>query len=239
VRRILPVPVLRALRKVQGTGLIPPRATVDFGDIGATTPLTAGYGFSRGTPIDRHYIGCFLEGCREDIRGRVLEIENSNYIDRYGSGVTQADVLHVSDPGPGVTIVADLREPGVLEDEAYDCLVVTQMLHLVYDMERVLRHLHQALKPGGVMLATVPGITPVDWDEWRDDWYWSLTANAARKLFSDVFGQSNVEVVAYGNVLAATCLLQGIAVEDIGTAKLAPVDPSYPVTVAIRARRER
>lgn len=37
-------------------------------------PLSASYGFDRGTPVDRLYIEEFLKLHSDDVRGRVLEI---------------------------------------------------------------------------------------------------------------------------------------------------------------------
>ena len=39
-----------------------------------TSPLSDVWGFDRGTPVDRYYIECFLEGQRRDITGRILEV---------------------------------------------------------------------------------------------------------------------------------------------------------------------
>ncbi len=64
-----------------------------------------------------------------------------------------------------------------------------------------------------------------------------FTAHLARVLFAKEFGEENVEVNAYGNALAATCFLQGIASEQVGEDWLEPIDPAYPVTITVRARR--
>src|SRR5437870_3400829 len=60
-----------------------------------TTPLSEAWGSDRGTPVDRYYIEQFLDRHREDIRGRMLEVRDSRYTSRFGSGVTAADVLDV------------------------------------------------------------------------------------------------------------------------------------------------
>src|SRR5947207_406343 len=49
-------------------------------------PLTK-WGAERGTPVDRYYIERFLERHRADIRGRVLEVRDSRYTDRFGTSV--------------------------------------------------------------------------------------------------------------------------------------------------------
>ena len=45
-------------------------------------------------------------------------------------------------------------------------------------------------------------------------------------------------VTAYGNALAATSFLWGIAVEELDSSDLDYVDPYYQVTIAIRAVKE-
>ena len=44
-------------------------------------------------------------------------------------------------------------------------------------------------------------------------------------------------VERYGNVFAATAFLQGLAVEELDTSDLDPIDQAYPVIVALRARK--
>jgi hypothetical protein len=92
------------------------------------------------------------------------------------------------------------------------------------------------LKPGGVVLATVPGITQLSDDEWNPSWHWSLTTNSARRLFAEVFPPGAVEVAAFGNVLSASCFLHGVADSEITRAELDFFDPEYPVTVTIKAK---
>src|ERR1044071_9523598 len=77
-----------------------------LGSLHRTTPLSDHWGFDRGTPLDRYYIGRFLEEHRQDIHGRVLEVKDSNYTDRYGVGVQRRDVLDIDPSNPHATIVA-------------------------------------------------------------------------------------------------------------------------------------
>jgi hypothetical protein len=83
----------------------------------------------------------------------------------------------------------------------------------------------------------VPGISRIDRGQWGTDWFWSLTAAAATRLFGGVFGADNVHVDSHGNVFAATAFLQGLAVEEIDIAKLQVQDACFPVIVAVRARK--
>ena len=98
--------------------------------------------------------------------------------------------------------------------------------------------MHRALKPGGVLLLTCPGISQVDRGEWGATWFWSITENAAERMFGDVFGAANVAVETRGNVYAAVCFLEGLALEEVEAAKLEVLDASYPVIVTVRARKQ-
>lgn len=215
---------------------LPRPGRVRMGDLARTEPISSAFGYDRGTPIDRYYIENFLEARRSDIRGRALEVGETVYSRRFGSGVTAQDVLHVRDH-PDATIVGDLALPGTLPPDSFDCIVLTQTLHLIYDMRSAVAGLHRALRPGGVALVTVPGVSSIDRGEWGESWCWSLTGQSASRLFGEAFGVDNVEVEVYGNVYAATSFLHGLAVEDVEQAWLNRTDPSYPVTVAIRAVR--
>ena len=211
---------------------------LSFGDFGKTTPLSRHFGFDRGTPIDRYYIEKFIAMHADDIRGRVLEIGDATYSSRFGgASVTKCDVLHVHDRNPLATIVGDLSKRGTLPVKAFDCQIITQTLHLIYDMRSAVEELYNALRKGGILLLTSPGISQIDRDEWGENWFWSITAASAGRLFGDVFGPSNVSVRCYGNVFAATAFLQGVSLEEVAKVKLDVVDEAYPVVVAVRGRR--
>jgi glycosyltransferase involved in cell wall biosynthesis len=237
LKRALPPGVIFSLKRLAGRRPPPPLGRVRFGDFDRTSPISLDFGFDRGTPVDRYYVQAFLAAHGGDIRGRALEVGDASYCRQFGTGIVRQDVLHVAAGNPGVTIVGDLSVPGVLPEEAFDCVVVTQTLHLIYDMHAAVVEMHRALKPGGVLLLTCPGISPVDRGEWGATWFWSITSAAAKRMFSEVFGAANVAVEARGNVYAAVCFLEGLALEEVDTAKLEVIDASYPVIVTVRARK--
>lgn len=235
-RKRLPSSAIQFLRRLRG---VVPFGRFNFGDFGRTQPVSGQFGFDRGTPIDRHYIETFLTRQRADIRGRTLEIGDDSYTRQFGgSGVLQSDVLHVNADNPHATIVGDLSVPDTLPQAAFDCLVLTQTLHLIYDMRAAVAEMHRALKPGGVVLLTVPGISQIDRGEWGSTWYWAITPVAAMRLFGEVFGPENIQVESHGNVYAATTFLQGLALEEVDRGKLNIDDPAYPVIVTVRAQKQ-
>ena len=215
----------------------PPVGWVRFGSLRRTEPVSRSYGWDRGRPIDRYYIETFLAAQGPLITGAVLEIGERVYTERFGRGVTRSDMLHV-DQVDGATYVADLTDAAVVPSDSYDCVILTQTLHLIFDMSAALRTIRRILKPGGVLLCTVPGITQVADGDWNKTWYWSLTPRAAERLFSAHFPAENVAIEAFGNVLSATAFLQGLASRELRPKELAVVDSEYPVVVAIAARKD-
>ena len=185
--------------------------------------------------MDRRYIEAFLERHAADIRGRVLEVKDSAYTRRFGgSRVDTAEVLDVDATNPAATIVDDLARGERLPSNAFDCIVLTQTLHLVFDVRAAVATLHRILRPGGVLLLTAPGITQVPRAE-AESWYWSFTDRALSRLMEREFGGGSVETRVHGNVLAATAFLYGLAAHELSDAELDAIDPDYPLIVTVRA----
>ena len=203
-----------------------------------TTPLSEMWGFDRGLPVDRYYIEQFLEQHRQDVRGHVLEVHDRAYIDRFGSGVERADVLDIDEHNVQATIVADLARAHTLDGSRFDCFILTQTLHLIYDTRAAIRQAHRLLRPGGRLLATVPAVSRVGVNVGVQGDYWRFTAASCRVLFGEVFGTTRVEVHSYGNVLAAIAFLSGMAADELPRRKLDVNDPYFPVVVAVRAVKE-
>lgn len=215
---------------------MPRLGAVRFGDLGGVKPIGEVFGGNRGRCIDRYYIEKYLADNADCIRGRVLEIEDNTYTLRFGgAAVTKSDVLHLHQGYPGATIYGDLTDPKTLPADAFDCIVLTQTLHLLYDMKAGVSALYRALKPGGTLLLTVPGITPIDPGEWGDYWYWSLTEAALRRLLGETFKAEDVRCTTYGNVFAAIAFLAGIATEEVPQQNLDVYDRSFPMIIGGRA----
>jgi SAM-dependent methyltransferase len=202
-------------------------------------PASRQFAFDRGTPIDRHFIIRFLESNAEAIRGRVLEVGDRGYTQAFGGKrVTKSDVLHVTPGNPEATIIGDLSTGKGLPWGVYDCLILTQTLHVIYDVHSAVKNIHRLLKPGGVALVTVPGITPVsryDADRWGD--FWRMTPASARRLFAEAFSPDDIAVEAFGNVRLAAAYLYGLAAEEVSASALAENDADYPLSICIRAQK--
>jgi SAM-dependent methyltransferase len=231
-KKVLPPSVRRSLSAWRDR---PP--AVRWGGMRRLDPVARGF-FDRGCPVDRYYIEQFLENHREDIRGTVLEIADAGYTRRFGGArVTRSDVLHAVPGNPEATIVGDLASGKNIPTERYDCIILTQTLLCIFDVSAALRHAHRALKPGGTLLVTVPGISQIcrpDYDLWGD--YWRFTTLSLSRLLGDVFGDpKNVRVESHGNVLMALAFLNNLAVHEFRPDELNHRDPDYELLITARA----
>lgn len=231
-----------SLRWLHRAGLmkqyLPETGKVDLGDFDRLTPFCDEFGYSRGGPVDRYYIENFLAKESTHIKGRVLEIGDNEYTLKFGDkAVTQSDILHVNENNPHATFIGDLTDAPHIPDNIFDCIVLTQTLHLIYDYKAALRTCHRILKPGGVLLLTAPGITPIDKGEWNETWYWAFTEKALKKLMSEAFAAGAIEVETYGNVFSATAFLYGMGLPEVSKEKLDYRDPQFQVINTVKAQK--
>lgn len=236
-KRHLPGPGLRLLHQVGVyKGYQPAIGQVATGDLARTAPFSTEFGYERGGPIDRYYIEGFLARESTAIRGRVLEIGDNEYTLRFGGQrVTQSDILHIDASNPRATFTGDLSNAPHLPDNLFDCIVLTQTLHLIYDYRQALATCYRVLKPGGTLLLTVPGITPIDRGEWGKTWYWSFTDAALRRLLAETFPAAGVEIGSFGNVFIATAFLYGMGLPEVTKEQLNVYDPQFQVINTVKA----
>jgi SAM-dependent methyltransferase len=202
-------------------------------------PVSRSWGFDRGLPIDRYFIERFLGLRSADIAGRVLEVKDDGYTRRFGGdAVTSAEVLDIDAGNPAATVIADLTDAPQIADDSYDCVLLTQVLHLVYDMPSAVRECHRILKPGATLLVTMPALSRCSGELQHSD-FWRITPAGARRLYGDVFGAENVEVLAYGNAVLGAAFLMGVASQEVGARLLRQHDPLFPILVTIRATKAR
>ena len=206
-----------------------------FGTLRRTTPLSDSWGFDRGVPIDRYYIDRFLSQHRQDIRGRVLEVKNTGYTNQFGNEVTQRDVLDISTNNPHATIVADLQAADGIPANQFDCFILTQTLQFIQNTHACIAHAHRILRPGGVLLVTVPCISRIAPRYGLETDYWRFTAASCAALFGEVFGAKQIVIHSYGNVLTGIAFLAGAACEEISVRELDQHDPYFPLVISVRA----
>lgn len=237
---VLPSGLRERMRAILGRPHAPRPGAVSFGDLRRVSPIGRKWGKDRGgLPIDRHYIERFLAAHAADVRGRVLEVGDNRYTMKYGAGaVERSDVLHVHAGAPGATIVDDLVVGSRLPTESFDCVILTQVVHLIADPASAMRTAYRILKPGGVLLVSLAGISQIstwDMERWGD--YWRFTTRAAEHLATNACPGADVVADAHGNVLAAICFLHGLAANELDPAELAHRDAEFQLVVTIRVTK--
>jgi SAM-dependent methyltransferase len=212
------------------------KSDANLGSLRRTTPVNPRWGEERGQIVDRYYIEKFLSQHENEIRGHVLDFADDAYARKFGgTKANKIDVLDLREGNPHATIIADLARGEQIPSDTFDCILCTQVLQYVYDLHAAIRTLYRILKPGGVLLATAPGIQKIDRVEMETlGEYWRFTNASLRRLFEEVFPAEQVEVNACGNILAAVAFLHGFAVEDLRREDLEYCDPDFQVLITMR-----
>lgn len=201
-------------------------------------PIRRDFGWQAGQTIDRYYTeNIFLSRYADDVRGHVLEVGDNRYTKRFGGEkVFKSDVLNVKPGNPETTIIANLTAADHISSNTFDCAILTFTLQFVYDVKSALRTLHRIMKPGGVVLIVVPGISQIarfDDDNWGD--YWKFTSRSIRMLFEEFFPSKSITIQAYGNVLSALASLHGLISNELTREELDHRDKDYELVITVRA----
>ena len=229
----LPLPRLRDRRRTWRRWLRPRWAYVLSH---SPAPISSFVGNDRGTAIDRVAIEGFLEHYKGLVRGRVLEVKDRNYTTRFGGGVTRSDVLDINRENKDANLFDDIRSLATIPDESYDCLIVTQVLQYVDDLDAAIGSIRRVLAPGGSAIVTVPTVGKLDGHEDKvEGHFWRLTPDSARHLFSKQF--RDLEIHGWGNARLAAAFLSGLSVEDLSPRTFSTYDPLFTCGVLIRATR--
>jgi SAM-dependent methyltransferase len=198
-------------------------------------PVSRDYGSGRGTPVDRFYIERFLDRHRADIHGDVLEMKDDAYTRRFGHDLGRCSVLDIDARNPRADFVADLSAADAIPDATFDCFILTQTLQFVSNLRAAIAHSRRILRPGGTLLVTLPALSqpsPPQVDLWR------FLPDGTQLLFAEAFANdAPVQVEAHGSLAAAVAFLRGVVREEVGDARLLPVDPQFPLIVSVRAVR--
>lgn len=201
-------------------------------------PISDWYGFDRGTPLDRYYIESFLCEHASCVTGKCLELLNNNYTIKYSdSHVTRSDVLDIDQTNQNASIIGDLRSLQGVENNTYDCIILTQVLQFIDDVDAAISETFRVLKPGGVLLATLPTISRADCTSGVTGDFWRFTPASALYLFEKKFSQTDIEITAYGNARTSMFFYIGLALEDTPKKILDIVDESFPTLVGIKATK--
>ena len=212
------------------------RARVEWRDFDRAAPFSSEWGADRGRCIDRYYIEDFLARHADDIHGTVLEVHDSDYTRQFGGArVAHADVVDIDPTNPRATVIADLRRASTIPAEHYDCFIMTQTLHLIYELRDVLAECRRILRPGGTLLVTLPCASRVAPEQGLDGDFWRFTPAAAARLFGEFF--DHVDARSYGNVLVTIAFLYGLACHELTREEFEAHDPDVPLIIGVRATK--
>lgn len=205
---------------------------------GPHRPVSGNWGYDRGRgqPIDRWYIEAFLDAHRADVHGDVLEVKSDRYVRRYGTSLGRVHVLDVDGANSAATVIGDLGGERPLPAATLDCFVLTQTLQYVWDVRAAVANAHEMLRPGGVLLLSVPALARVESELDIDD-LWRFTADSTRRLLASEFGEGSVSIVSRGNLVVANAFLAGLAASELTARELEDDDDRFPVVIAARAER--
>lgn len=218
--------------------ITPEQGKVIMGDFNRTSPFSEEFGYERGGPIDRYYIEAFLEKNRSLIQGRVLEIGDNEYTLRFGKPeLLQSEIFDVNPDNANAKYTGDLANASFIPDDEFDCIILTQTLQMIYNYKEAIATCFRILKPGGSLLLTVPGISNVDFDEWKEYWMFSFTKNSISRLLAEFFPTKKVDVETYGNVLVATAFLYGMGLPELKKEQVDYVDPHYQLIISAVATK--
>jgi peptidoglycan/xylan/chitin deacetylase (PgdA/CDA1 family) len=214
------------------------RDAFDWGDFRRTDPVSRDWGYDRGVPVDRRHIEDFLCAHSSDVQGAVLEVQEDDFTRALGgTRVTRHDVLDIDRTNQRATVLADLRVATEITSDTYDCVILTQTLHVIDEMSAALRECYRMLKPGGVLLATFPAASRVCLEYGEDGDYWRMTPAGARALFRSTFEPSITSCEPLGNVLTNAAFLYGLSATELTEAEFGNHDPYFPALTGVRAKK--
>jgi SAM-dependent methyltransferase len=198
------------------------------------------FGFSRGTPIDRYYLNRFLKLNKKYIKGVGLEFGSDTYLKKYNSGITNFNVFtSILDKSKKKHLIkGDLSDFENLPLEKYDCIVCTNVLNFIYDIDFAVKGIYKMLKKNGTCLVSLAGfsthISRYDMDRWGD--YWRVS----KKTAIEIFEKNNFkikEINSFGNVYTATAQMKGFCVEDIEPELLLDNHNDYQIIITLRIKK--
>lgn len=200
-------------------------------------PISDCYGYDRGTPVDRIYIEDFLDRHRADIYGHGAEIKTDDYLRRFGRDQLRlATVIDIDPHNLDAHLCADLSQLHSLPGETFDCIVLTHTLQLLADPTLALANCHQALRPGGALLVTVPCLSRISPSNRAQD-RWRFTPIGLWEVFSIWDGP--VTVSGHGNLRVCLAALLGETAEDLTPVELEHHDPDFPLVACAIAHRDK
>lgn len=187
----------------------------------------------KGQPIPIYYIRKFIAQNSKFIQGRVLEIESDTYATKFSAGLVKVDILDIDRNNSLANIIGDLQNLPKISDNTYDCIILTQTLQYIFDLEKAIKECHRILKPNGKLLVTVPAVAGVRSVPYGD--LWRFTRDGMARVFTALF--DDFEVEGFGNLRVNIKYLQGASQEFCSRKELDYNDARFPMIVSVIAKK--
>lgn len=180
----------------------------------------------------RYYIDTFLARHAAGCRGAFLEFGDARYRERFPQAtIDRYDVFDIA-AAPGVTIVGDIQSCPQIPDDSYDVIVCTQVLEHVPNPFLAAAELCRILRPGGLLLLTVPAAYP--YHSAPND-YWRYSRDSIRLLFGERLRETAIE--SFGNRLTVTGAYWEWSARHFPRAVLDRHDPDQPYLIMLAGRK--
>lgn len=208
-----------------------------WGNLRRDRPFSTRTG-DRGTPIERAYSDAFVAEHAAGIKGEVLEVGSDRCAVAFGHDLRRVEIVDIATDNLRATLIADIGEVGSLQPGAYDAAVVAHALQFVAEPAVALANLWQGLRPGGLLLVTVPALGRCDpFAAGTESWRFlepGLRHAAAETLRP---APAELTVRTYGNLRTALAALAGIAADELTVEERDRTDPEYPVVIGLAATK--
>ncbi len=166
----------------------------------------------------------------------MLEVGDRRYTTQFGGElVTSSDIVDVDPSNEDASICADLCRRGALPADAFDCIILTETLHMLPEPGVAIRNCERALRTGGSLLLTTPVLKRMSPDHPDVD-YWRFTPTGIELLFGRHW-HGDFSVRAFGTLRTCAAFLVAAVAEDLDDSAFATQDERFPLTVAVHARR--
>jgi GT2 family glycosyltransferase len=165
-------------------------------------------------------------------------VADDSVVSRY---VRRFLAAHASDTGAAVDIgdgPGQLRLDKISEVADGSQSSITCIFQLrTFALDEAVAQLHRVLRPGGVLLAVLPGVVMRSEVASVDD-HWRFTALGARWLFSRHFGD-DIEVSHEGNVVTALAALHQLSADSLEEIEFEPVDSQQQLLIMVFGRKNQ
>ena len=186
--------------------------------------------FPPPTPA-RAYIESFLTEHKDLVNGRVIEFAPSLYKSLVmNEKVTDYDIWNIA-PGSGVTIVGDIQDPSILQDDSVDTIILTHVLSAVKTPKLAIENISSFLSENGIILCTVPVVLQKFAPDPQD--FWRFTKDSLEELFSSMSIES---YKAYGNAATVSGSPQYLMDYHFEEDVLFENDPHCPSVIGVVVR---